>query len=864
MDGSPSSLRAVFVLTVVTSLSLLFSVTGSEGQTTSITPSLLPSCSSPCSGSPTAVFQSGSTVNIYGGARPGSGVNLFHSFQDFSVGTGDTALFRAADIGGAGPLPYNGNSIQNIIGRVTGNNPSGIFGTLNTQSAFPTANLFLINPAGIVFGPSASLNVGGSVHFSTADYLRLGSGNDRFYADLGKTSQLTSTPVTAFGFLGSSQGQVDVKGELLQAIPSTLSPPLKAADGHTISLIGGDISIQGRRIQASGGQINLVSMSAGEVSLTPNGPQLSPGSLLGTISLTAKPPDAVNKFPTHTELTTNVSELNRQAGDIFIRSGQLVIDDSSLSAFAQIASGSDPSGFTSGGNILVTATNMNLSKSTLTVSTSGNTAAGSLVLQGQEIILQNNTSLRGLSILSFGAPLPVGATGGRAGTVTIEGINGPAHNVTVSNSKINTEIGTAGNGANLPAEIRIVSQAVTLTDHAQITADTHGAAPAGNISINAATVGITNGATISSSSTSTSPSAGSAGQILMRGQNGEGSSAQSVTLDNSTIQTMATGGKFVNLSDNGDQADPSFGQIHINAQSVSVANGATIRSDTSAVVPRAGLETNEVAVPAGAITLLAGSNLSLTSGATISSSSTASAQIQSPETSPSLGNAGNIQLTSGDSISLTNNTVSTSATQASGGNITLTAPNLVRLVGGTLTSSVSGPPGSNGGNITIDTAHPQFVIMQGNSQILAKANEGQGGAIRIIGGLVFQEPGSVLDATAGPAGVSGTINIQAPIQQLSGAIAPLPQAFAVATNLYGQRCATQKGGQFSSFVQGARDGVPPQPGDLIPSPLLLESDGTSPSLGAQSSPNLAAVRLGLPEFDHPGPATFLLSAGCRS
>jgi len=129
---------------------------------------------------------------------------------------------------------------------------------------------------------------------------------------------------------------------------------------------------------------------------------------------------------------------------------------------------------------------------------------------------------------------------------------------------------------------------------------------------------------------------------------------------------------------------------------------------------------------------------------------------------------------------------------------------------------------------------------------------------------VLQEPGSVLDATAGPAGISGTINIQSPIQQLSGAIAPLPQAFAVATNLYGQRCATQKGGQFSSFVEGARDGVPPQPGDLIPSPLLLESEGISPSLASQSSPNLAAVRLGLPDFYHPAPVTFLLSTGCRS
>ena len=154
--------------------------------------------------------------------------------------------------------------------------------------------------------------------------------------------------------------------------------------------------------------------------------------------------------------------------------------------------------------------------------------------------------------------------------------------------------------------------------------------------------------------------------------------------------------------------------------------------------------------------------------------------------------------------------------------------------------------------------------MQGNSQILARANAGQGGAITIIGGVVLQDAGTVLDATAGPAGVSGTVNIQSPFQQLSGAIAPLPQAFAVATNLYGQRCAAEKGGQFSSFVQGARDGVPPQPGDLIPSPLMLELDEVPLSTSLQSTSSLSAIRLGLPEFEQSSRSSLTVFAGCRS
>ena len=174
------------------------------------------------------------------------GSNLFHSFSEFNVNTGENATF-------SGP-----SSIANIINRVTGQSNSNIDGAINSRSAMPSANFFLLNPNGLVVGPNASFNVGGSVHLSTADYLRMTDGA-QFFASLAKQSTLSSAPVTAFGFLGSNPSPITVQG-------SVGSPNLVEAAGKEFSLIGGDISITGRTIATSGGRVNLASVaSAGEV-----------------------------------------------------------------------------------------------------------------------------------------------------------------------------------------------------------------------------------------------------------------------------------------------------------------------------------------------------------------------------------------------------------------------------------------------------------------------------------------------------------------------------------------------------------------------------------------------------------------------
>src|SRR5438876_10086320 len=213
----------------------------------------------------TAVTRHGNIYAITGGTRPGNGPNLFHSFDRFSVGTGDIASFTGPQTG-----------IANILSRVTGGQQSDIDGQLRTDGQLRSegANLYLLNPAGVLFGPNARLDVSGSFHVSTADYLRLADGA-RFVARLSDTSILSVAPPVAFGFLGPTPAAIAVQGSTLEV-----------SEGQTLSVIGGDAQIVGGILTAPSGRINIASVaSPGEVSLTAPGIGVGSVAELGDIHL---------------------------------------------------------------------------------------------------------------------------------------------------------------------------------------------------------------------------------------------------------------------------------------------------------------------------------------------------------------------------------------------------------------------------------------------------------------------------------------------------------------------------------------------------------------------------------------------------
>lgn len=219
------------------------------------------------------------------------GGNLFHSFSAFSVGSGESAVF-------SGPA-----TIDNIIGRVTGGSESFIDGPL--RSTIPAADLYLLNPAGLVFGPNAALDISGSFHASTADYLKLTDGG-RFDAAVPENTLLSSAAPAAFGFLGGNPAGFTIDNAWLAV-----------GEGEAISLVGGDIRLAGEDVglSAPGGTISMVSVaSGGEV-----GYDLSLDSFadLGTITLSDHGYVSVSGAP---------------PGEVFIRGGRLLLDNSSIYA----------------------------------------------------------------------------------------------------------------------------------------------------------------------------------------------------------------------------------------------------------------------------------------------------------------------------------------------------------------------------------------------------------------------------------------------------------------------------------------------------------------------------------------------------
>jgi filamentous hemagglutinin family protein len=257
-------------------------------------------------GTGTIVTPNGNQLDIHGGQRSQDGVNLFHSFQQFGLDANQIANFLAQP------------NIQNILGRVVGGDASIIKGLIQVTGG--NANLYLMNPAGIVFGSTARLNVPASFTATTAT--GIGFGNNWFNAiDTNHHAILTGTP-DAFAFAHAQPGAIINAGNL------------SVTSGQQLTLLGGTVISTGE-LNAPDGQITIAAIpgqnrvrishvnSLLSLELTP----LSPSLPLSLTPLSLPQLLTGGNISNATELTINAngqvelvgSGLSLEAGDIAVR-----------------------------------------------------------------------------------------------------------------------------------------------------------------------------------------------------------------------------------------------------------------------------------------------------------------------------------------------------------------------------------------------------------------------------------------------------------------------------------------------------------------------------------------------------------------
>ncbi|AFY80863.1 filamentous hemagglutinin N-terminal domain-containing protein [Oscillatoria acuminata] len=199
---------------------------------------------------PSAVTTEGTIQRITGGTEIGG--SLFHSFQEFSLMTGNTAFFD------------NSLTVENILTRVTGLNPSQIDGIIRANGS---ANLYLINPNGIVFGPNAQLNLGGSFFASTAESIVLGNGT-LFNARNPESPPLLTVNVPVGLQFGPNPGNIGVFSQGIDSSGEVSG--LQVFPGQTIGLFGGNVLLDGGQMRSPGGRIEIGSVAGNSrISLTP-------------------------------------------------------------------------------------------------------------------------------------------------------------------------------------------------------------------------------------------------------------------------------------------------------------------------------------------------------------------------------------------------------------------------------------------------------------------------------------------------------------------------------------------------------------------------------------------------------------------
>ena len=733
------------------------------------------------------------------GNRVGS--NLFHSFGEFSVPTGGSAFFD------------NGLDVQNIISRVTGRSASNIDGLLQANG---TANLFLLNPNGIIFGSNAELDIGGSFVGSTARSLKLADGTE-FSATADPTSPLLTISVPIGLQYGGTAGNILVQGSNLQVQP-----------GNTLALVGGDVNLDGATLIARGGSVEVGGLAdSGTIGLSVNGNNLglsfgddvarSHVSLTneasirvtagggGSIVINARNLDVLGGSRLRAGIAIGLGSAGIEAGDITLNATDTITIGQSSSIQNDVLA--EATG--KGGNINIQARSVSLrDESTVSSRTYGQGDAGNISLQVNDSVSVTDSSFifsypfdeaignggnidiqtRQLSLTGGSVVLASTFAAGNAGNIQVNAsdsinISGVSPTRTDSDGYVD---GGYSSGLSTSAEvesprgrggnIEVTTNALQLSDGAVLSARTFNTESGGNITVNVNTLKLTGGGQL----LTTAYSSGRAGNITVN-------AADSVTLSGSDptyFDRLAQFGRLVVDNDGPTSA--------LSAQSQGSGK-------------------------AGDVTVTTG-QLRVEDGAKIAVSGEGS------------GNAGDLRVNAGSIFLDKQGELIASTASGEGGNINLQAQDLLLLRRNSKISTNAGGTG-NGGNIDINSQFLVAVPIE-NSDLTANAVRGRGGNINIttqgIYGQNFRpRPTPLSDITASSDfGVNGVVQINTPDLDPSKGLAALSGELVDVSGLVGSGCQVAANEESSQFVVTGRGGVPPNPNETLRHARVLVDLGT--------------------------------------
>ncbi len=828
---------------------------------------------------------------IEGGTQQGG--NLFHSFQEFSFSvltgdiTGDTVFFN------------NDLAVTNIINRVTGGSPSNIDGLIRANG---TANLFLINPNGIIFGSNASLQIEGSFVASTANSLKFADGTE-FSATAPQNSSLLTVSVPLGLQFGSNPGEIINRSQAsLNGAVNSFGLPvgLQVESGKTIALVGGDVSLEGGNLTAAGGRIEVGSVAgSGLVNLG----EIATGYILDYT-------DVENFQDIQLSQGALVDASGEGSGDIQLQGRNVTLSDASQIFSITLGAGT-------GGVLAINAAeSVNLSgdNTSLFTGTFGTGAGGNLSVTTQRLKLEGGAAI---------ATFTDGA--GRAGDMLVSASDSAELVGTTSDGLAPTGLASfvcllstncesvTGNGGNLTIETR----RLFIQGGARVDASTFGAGRGGDVVVRALDSVELSGASPDGQITSgiftqvakfAIPDAGDAGNLTIEtrelsaldggqistatftGGNGGAltiNASDSIQLSGASpaaTLTVGRSGIFVSAEPG---ATGDVGALNVFTRQLSVENGAEISANNSGTGEggTATLNTRQLIIrdggwigagsrgegAGGTLTVNATESVEVIGSGTIGLESINSALFTTAEAA---GDAGDLNITTGSlivqdgaevsvsgkgsgeagnltveasSIRLENQATLSADTKAGQGNINLNSVDLVLRHSSDITTNAQGSS-VIGGNITINTG---VLAALENSDISANSANFRGGNVTVtaqgIFGIEFREqltPLSDITATGANSSLNGTVTINTPDVDPSQGLVNLPDEPANVEVAEGCQSAGEQ--VAIEFFNTGRGGLAPNPYEPLSSTEIWEdvprSTQEAENLAAPTSASVPATR----------------------